>query len=199
VNKYLSEIFSEISPRNSLKRAITNNKNKSSIDRDAHLTKKMNSIKDSINKIKSESEEPSLIWSFDTKDLQKSMRDIVLKSENKVLMMYPQLKDIDPEVTMKLIDNKSRLIIQEDNLEDKESLELIKILLEKNVHINTKPLINTIIIISDETKSLVLFTDPKFEGLKIGLKHENTFSAIEGFEKAWKSSEDLNLEKLINS
>lgn len=75
------------------------------------------------------------------------MKDTIVTAQNKLLMMYPWVRNIDVSVLKKFMDTESRMIIQEASLDDDASVELIKLLQEKDVQIRTMPHVHTVAVV----------------------------------------------------
>ncbi len=161
------------------------------------IEERLDSFRGAINQIRSESKEPSIIWSFDASDVQEAMKDTILQADTKVIMMYPWIRNIDVGILKKFMDTKSRMIIQEAGLDDDASVELIKVLLDNNVQIRTMPHIHTVAVVSDDKHGLIISTDPIYESFEVGViyKDEKSILEIEKlFEEAWNLSKDIVLE-----
>lgn len=161
------------------------------------IEERLDSFRGAINQIRSESKEPSIIWSFDASDVQEAMKDTILQADTKVIMMYPWIRNIDVGILKKFMDTKSRMIIQEAGLDDDASVELIKVLLDNNVQIRTMPHIHTVAVVSDDKHGLIISTDPIYESFEVGViyKDEKSILEIEKlFEEAWNLSKDISLE-----
>lgn len=161
------------------------------------IEERLDSFRGAINQIRSESKEPSIIWSFDASDVQEAMKDTILKANEKVIMMYPWIRNIDVGILKKFMDTKSRMIIQEAGLDDDASVELIKVLLDNNVQIRTMPHIHTVAVVSDDKNGLIISTDPIYESFEVGViyKDEKSIMEIEKlFEEAWGLSKEIILE-----
>jgi hypothetical protein len=161
------------------------------------IEERLDSFRGAINQIRSESKEPSIIWSFDASDVQEAMKDTILTANSKVIMMYPWIRNIDVGILKKFMDTKSRMIIQEAGLDDDASVELIKVLLDNNVQIRTMPHIHTVAVVSDDKHGLIISTDPIYESFEVGViyKDEKSIMEIEKlFEEAWNLSQEISLE-----
>jgi len=161
------------------------------------IEERLDSFRGAINQIRSESKEPSIIWSFDASDVQEAMKDTILAANSKVIMMYPWIRNIDVGILKKFMDTKSRMIIQEAGLDDDASVELIKVLLDNNVQIRTMPHIHTVAVVSDDKHGLIISTDPIYESFEVGViyKDEKSIMEIEKlFEEAWSLSQEISLE-----
>ena len=158
---------------------------------------RLDSFKGTIDKLKSESTEPSIIWSFEAQDVQEAMKDTIGTAENKLLMMYPWVRNIDVSILKKFMDTESRMIIQEASLDDDASVELIKLLQEKNVQIKTMPHVHTVAVVADENNGLIISTDPIYESYEVGVIYKDKKSILEierMFEDAWGISKEIDLE-----
>ncbi|MDI6702344.1 hypothetical protein [Methanothermobacter wolfeii] len=161
------------------------------------LEDRLDSFKGAINRIRAETSEPSIIWSFDASDVQDAMKETINSAEEKVMLMYPWIRNIDVSVLKKFMDTDSRLIIQEASLDDEASVELIKVLLDNNVRIRTMPHIHTVAAVSDDKNGLIISTDPIYESFEVGViyKDKKSISEIKKlFEEAWNLSDEINLE-----
>lgn len=167
-------------------------------DLESLIDERLDSFKGTLDQLKSESQEPSIIWSFDASDVQDALKDTISKSERKIVMMYPWVRNIDVAVLKKFMDTESRMIIQEASLDDETSVELIKLLMDNDVKIRTMPHVHTVAVVSDETNGLIISTDPIYESFEVGVvyKDQKSIEEIERlFEDAWSISKNINLEK----
>ncbi len=170
---------------------------KNSKDIENIIDERLDSFKGTLDTLKSESQEPSIIWSFDAGDVQDALKDTISKAQTKILMMYPWIRNVDVAILKKFMDTESRMIIQEASLDDDTSVELIKLLLENNVQIRTMPHIHTVAVVSDNTNGLIISTDPIYESFEVGVmyKDQKSIEEIERlFEDAWGLSKDLDME-----
>lgn len=62
------------------------------------IDERLDSFKGTLDKLKFESQEPSIIWSFDSGNVKDTLTDTISKAENRVLMMYPWIRNIDVSV-----------------------------------------------------------------------------------------------------
>jgi sugar-specific transcriptional regulator TrmB len=141
--------------------------------------------------------EPSIIWSFEAQDVQEAMKDTISKAENKLLMMYPWVRNIDVIILKKFMELESRIIVQEASLDDDASVELLRLLLEKDVKIRTMPHVHTVTIVADDNNGLIISTDPIYESYEVGVIYKDPKSIQEigkMFEDAWGLSQDIDLE-----
>lgn len=166
-------------------------------DIESIIDERLDSFKGTIDKLKTDSTEPSIIWSFEAQDVQEAMKDTIVTAENKLLMMYPWVRNIDVGILKKFMDTESRMIIQEASLDDDASVELIKLLQDKDVGIRTMPHVHTVAIVSDDTNGLIISTDPIYESYEVGVIYKDKKSILEierMFEDAWSISQEVNLE-----
>ena len=141
---------------------------KNAKDIESIIDERLDSFKGTLDTLKSESQEPSIIWSFDAGDVQEALKDTISKADNKILMMYPWIRNIDVSILKKFMDTESRMIIQEASLDDDTSVELIRLLMENNVEIRTMPHIHTVAVVSDNNNGLIISTDPIYESFEVG-------------------------------
>ena len=88
------------------------------------------------------------------------------------------------------------MIIQEASLDDDASVELIRLLQEKNVHIRTMPHVHTVAVVADDSNGLIISTDPIYESYEVGVIYKDKKSILEierMFEDAWSISQDVDL------
>ena len=170
---------------------------KNAKDIESIIDERLDSFKGTLDTLKSESQEPSIIWSFDAGDVQDALKDTISKAQTKILMMYPWIRNIDVSILKKFMDTESRMIIQEASLDDDTSVELIKLLNENKVQIRTMPHIHTVAVVSDNTNGLIISTDPIYESFEVGVmyKDQKSIDEIERlFEDAWGLSKDIDME-----
>lgn len=161
------------------------------------VDERLDSFKGTLNRIKTESNDPSIIWSFEAQDVQGALKDTISQAEEKILMMYPWVRNIDVTVLKKFMDTDSRMIIQEASLDDDTSVELIKLLLENNVQIRTMPHVHTVAVVADDKNGLIISTDPIYESYEVGVvyRDQKSIHEIENmFEDAWNLSQEMKLE-----
>lgn len=166
-------------------------------DIESIIDERLDSFKGTIDKLKTDSTEPSIIWSFEAHDVQEAMKDTIVTAENKLLMMYPWVRNIDVGILKKFMDTQSRMIIQEASLDDDASVELIKLLQDKDVQVRTMPHVHTVAIVSDDNNGLIISTDPIYESYEVGVIYKDKKSILEierMFEDAWSISQEVNLE-----
>lgn len=161
------------------------------------IDERLDSFKGTLGKLKNESKEPGIIWSFDAGDVQEAMKDTIAKANTRILMMYPWIRNIDVGILKKFMDTESCIIVQEASLDDDASVELLRLLQDKNVKIRTMPHVHTIAVVSDETSGLIISTDPIYESYEVGVVYKDLKSIEEIerlFEDAWEISQDVDLE-----
>ncbi len=161
------------------------------------IEERLDSFKGTLNQIKSESKDPSIIWSFDAGDVQETMQDTILKANEKILMMYPWVRNIEVSSLKKFMETESKMIIQEASLDDDASVELIKLLMDNNVKIRTMPHVHTVAIVADAENGLIISTDPIYESFEVGVIYKDMKSIEEierMFDEAWKLSKDIELQ-----
>lgn len=160
------------------------------------IEERLDSFKGTLNQIKSESKDPSIIWSFDAGDVQETMQETILKADKKIMMMYPWIRNIDVGVLKKFMETDSKIILQEASLDDDASVELIKLLTDSNVKIRTMPHVHTVAIVSDEDNGLIISTDPIYESFEVGVIYKDQKSIEEigrMFNEAWNLSQEIDL------
>lgn len=166
-------------------------------DVESIIDERLDFFKGTLNKLKTESQEPTIIWSFDAGEVQDAMKDTISKAEKKVLMMYPWVRNIDVAVLKKFMDTESRMIVQEASLDDDASVELLQLLLDNQVKIRTMPHVHTVAVVADDSNGLIISTDPIYESYEVGViyKDSKSIEEIERlFEDAWSLSKDIDLE-----
>lgn len=161
------------------------------------VDERLDSFKGTLNRLKTETTDPSIIWSFEAQDVQGALKETISQAEEKILMMYPWVRNIDVSVLKKFMDTQSRMIIQEASLDDDASVELIKLLLENDVQIRTMPHVHTVAVVADDKNGLIISTDPIYESYEVGVvyRDQKSIQEIEHmFEDAWNLSKEMNLE-----
>ena len=166
-------------------------------DIESIIDERLDSFKGTLGKLKSESKEPGIIWSFDADDVKEAMVDTISKTNNRLLMMYPWIRNIDVSTLKKFMETDSCIIIQEASLDDDASVELLKLLIDKNVKIRTMPHVHTIAVVSDDKNGLIISTDPIYDSYEVGViyRDQKSIEEIERlFKDAWSISQDIDLE-----
>ena len=166
-------------------------------DIESIIDERLDSFKGTLGKLKSESKEPGIIWSFDADDVQEAMVETISKTNNRLLMMYPWIRNIEVSTLKKFMETESCIIIQEASLDDDASVELLKLLIDKNVKIRTMPHVHTIAIVSDNKNGLIISTDPIYDSYEVGVvyRDQKSIEEIERlFKDAWSISQDIDLE-----
>jgi sugar-specific transcriptional regulator TrmB len=170
---------------------------KDAMDIEGLIEERLDSFEMSATKLKSESTEPGLIWSFDEGDVQGALTEAISQAEDRILIMYPWIRNIDVELLKKFTEADSRMIIQEASLDDESSVEIMMLLMKNKVKIRTMPYVHTVAVVSDEDHGLIISTDPIYESFEVGVvyKDQKSIEEIERlFEDAWKISKDVDLE-----
>jgi hypothetical protein len=166
-------------------------------DIESLVDERLDSFKGTLNRLKTETTDPSIIWSFEAQDVQGALKETISQAEEKILMMYPWVRNIDVTVLKKFMDTESRMIIQEASLDDDASVELIKLLLENDVQIRTMPHVHTVAVVADDKNGLIISTDPIYESYEVGVVYRDpkSIQEIENmFEDAWNLSKEMDLE-----
>ncbi len=166
-------------------------------DIESIIDERLDSFKGTLGKLKSESKEPGIIWSFDADDVKEAMVDAISKTNNRLLMMYPWIRNIEISTLKKFMETDSCIIIQEASLDDDASVELLKLLMDKKVKIRTMPHVHTIAIVSDNKNGLIISTDPIYDSYEVGVvyRDQKSIEEIERlFKDAWSISQDIDLE-----
>ncbi len=166
-------------------------------DIESLVDERLDSFKGTLNRLKTETTDPSIIWSFDAQDVQGALKDTLSQAENRILMMYPWVRNIDVSILKKFMDTESRMIIQEASLDDDASVELIRLLLENDVKIRTMPHVHTVAVVADDNNGLIISTDPIYESYEVGAIYRDQKSIEEigkMFEDAWNLSKEMDLE-----
>lgn len=166
-------------------------------DIESIIDERLDSFRGTIGKLKSESQEPGIIWSFDADNVQEALKETISKANHRILMMYPWIRNIDVAVLKKFMETESSIIVQEASLDDDASVELLKLLQDKNVKIRTMPHVHTIAVAADDANGLIISTDPIYESYEVGVvyKDKKSVEEIERlFEDAWEISQDIDLE-----
>ncbi|HMK53335.1 MAG TPA: hypothetical protein VK444_00990 [Methanobacteriaceae archaeon] len=166
-------------------------------DIESLVDERLDSFKGTLTKLKSETKDPSIIWSFDAQDVQEALKDTLSQAEHRILMMYPWVRNIDISILKKFMDTESRMIIQEASLDDDASVELIQLLLENDVKIKTMPHVHTVAVVADDNNGLIISTDPIYESYEVGViyRDQKSIEEIERmFEDAWNLSKEMDLE-----
>ncbi|MEN4007412.1 MAG: hypothetical protein PQ964_08675 [Methanobacteriaceae archaeon] len=175
---------------------LKENSIKNTSDIENLIEERINSFKGTLNKVKFESKSPGIIWSFDSGDVRDTMHDTILKADKKVLLMYPWIRNIDVSVLKRFMEIDAKMILQEPNLDDDASVELIKLLMENNVKIRTMPHVHTVAIVSDEDNGLIISTDSIYDSFEVGMiyKDQRSVEEIERmFEEVWGLSQEIDL------
>jgi len=152
-------------------------------------------LDDVIEERKSETKS-SIIWSFEASDVQEIMQDTLTEANESIMIMYPWIRNLDTSILKKFIDTKSKVIIQEANLDDDASVELIKLLIDNNVDIRTMPHVHTVAAVADNKKGLIISTDPIYDSFEVGVVYNDKKSIKEIqklFEKAWSLSNKISI------
>jgi hypothetical protein len=161
------------------------------------IDERLDSFKGTLSSLKTESTEPSIIWSFEAQDVQGAMKDTVSSAESKILLMYPWVRNIDVSILKKFMEIDSKMIIQEASLDDDASVELIRLLMQNQVQIRTMPHVHTVALVSDDSNGLIISTDPIYESYEVGVIYKDKKSILEiekMFEEAWNISKEIDME-----
>ena len=130
---------------------------------------------------------------------QEAFEEVASHSKEEILLEAPTIKDMGERFLSSIAENKTRVIIQEFDLEDISYVLLLSSLIKKGVEIKTLPIVNSFNLIGDTSHALLISNSVDEEDFEYGAVYtdEPSIENIkELFESSWKIANDLDISGL---
>lgn len=133
---------------------------------------------------------------------QEAFEEVASHSKEEILLEAPTIKDMGERFLSSIAEIKTRVIIQEFDLEDISYVLLLSSLIKKGVEIKTLPIVNSFNLIGDTSHALLISNSVDEEDFEYGAVYtdEPSIENIkELFESSWKIANDLDISGLNES
>ena len=133
---------------------------------------------------------------------QEAFEEVASHSKEEILLEAPTVKDMGERFLSSLSKIKSRVIIQEFDLEDISYVLLLSSLIKKGVEIKTLPSIDSFNLIGDTSHALLISNSIDQEDFEYGAVYDDKGSVEnikELFESSWNLANDLDISTIIEN
>ena len=117
-------------------------------------------------------------------------------------MEAPTVKDMGERFLSSLSNIKSRVIIQEFDLEDISYVILLSSLIKKGVEIKTLPSVDSFNLIGDTSHALLISNSIDEDDFEYGAVYDEK-SSVESikalFESSWELANDLDINSIVDN
>ena len=133
---------------------------------------------------------------------QEAFEEVATHSKEEILLEAPTIKDMGDRFLSSLSKIKSRVIIEEFDLEDISYVLLLSSLIKKGVEIKTLASVDSFNLIGDTSHALLISNSIDEDDFEYGAVYDDEES-VENikqlFESSWKLANDLNINALIEN
>lgn len=133
---------------------------------------------------------------------QEAFEEVAMHSKEEILLEAPTVKDMGERFLSNLSKIKSRVIVQEFDLEDISYVLLLSSLIKKGVEIKTLPSVDSFNLIGDNSHALLIsnsIDEADFEYGAVYDDKESVENIKELFESSWKLANDLDINFLVDN
>ena len=133
---------------------------------------------------------------------QEAFEEVAMHSKEEILLEAPTVKDMGERFLSNLSKIKSRVIVQEFDLEDISYVLLLSSLIKKGVEIKTLPNVDSFNLIGDTSHALLIsnsIDEADFEYGAVYDDKESVENIKELFESSWNLANDLDINSLIEN
>ena len=133
---------------------------------------------------------------------QEAFEEVASHSKEEILLEAPTVKDMGERFLSSLSKIKSRVIIQEFDLEDISYVLLLSSLIKKGVEIKTLPSIDSFNLIGDTSHALLISNSIDQEDFEYGAVYDDKESVEnikELFESSWNLANDLDISTIVEN
>lgn len=133
---------------------------------------------------------------------QEAFEEVASHSKEEILLEAPTIKDMGDRFLSNLSKIKSRVIIQEFDLEDISYVLLLSSLIKKGVEIKTMPSIDSFNLIGDTSHALLISNSIDEDDFEYGAVYDDKESVEnikELFESSWNLANDLDINALVEN
>ena len=133
---------------------------------------------------------------------QEAFEEVASHSKEEILLEAPTIKDMGDRFLSSLSKIKSRVIIEEFNLEDISYVLLLSSLIKKGVEIKTLASVESFNLIGDTSHALLISNSIDEDDFEYGAVYDDVES-VENikvlFESSWKLANDLDIGALVEN
>ena len=133
---------------------------------------------------------------------QEAFEEVAMHSKEEILLEAPTVKDMGERFLSNLSKIKSRVIVQEFDLEDISYVLLLSSLIKKGVEIKTLPNVDSFNLIGDTSHALLIsnsIDEADFEYGAVYDDKESVENIKELFESSWKLAYDLDINSIVEN
>ena len=133
---------------------------------------------------------------------QEAFEEVASHSKEEILLEAPTIKDMGDRFLSSLTKIKSRVIIEEFDLEDISYVLLLSSLIKKGVEIKTLASVESFNLIGDTSHALLISNSIDEDDFEYGAVYDDVES-VENikvlFESSWKLANDLDISALVEN
>ena len=133
---------------------------------------------------------------------QEAFEEVASHSKEEILLEAPTIKDMGDRFLSNLSKIKSRVIIEEFDLEDLSYVLLLSSLIKKGVEIKTLPSVDSFNLIGDTSHALIISNSIDEDDFEYGAVYDDEES-VENikklFESSWELANDLNINAIVEN
>ena len=133
---------------------------------------------------------------------QEAFEEVASHSKEEILLEAPTIKDMGDRFLSNLSKIKSRVIIEEFDLEDLSYVLLLSSLIRKGVEIKTLPSVDSFNLIGDTSHALIISNSIDEDDFEYGAVYDDEESVKNIkvlFESSWKLANDLDIGALVEN
>ncbi len=133
---------------------------------------------------------------------QEAFEEVANHSKEEILLEAPTIKDMGDRFLSSISKIKTRIIIQEFDLEDISYVLLLSSLIKKGVEIKTLASVDSFNLIGDTSHALIISNSLDEEDFEYGAVYDDVESVEnikELFESSWKIAKDLDINAIVEN
>ena len=132
---------------------------------------------------------------------QEAFEEVASHSKEEILLEAPSIKDMGDRFLSSLSKIKSRVIIEDFDLDDISYVLLLSSLIKKGVEVKTLPSVNSFNLIGDTSHALIISNSVDEADFEYGAVYDDTDS-VENikklFESSWNLASDLDINAIVD-
>ena len=133
---------------------------------------------------------------------QEAFEEVASHSKEEILLEAPTVKDMGERFLSNLSKIKSRVIVQEFDLDDISYVLLLSSLIKKGVEIKTLPSVDSFNLIGDTSHALLISNSIDEDDFEYGAVYDDRESVEnikELFESSWNLANDLDISSIVEN
>ena len=133
---------------------------------------------------------------------QEAFEEVASHSKEEILLEAPTVRDMGERFLSNLSKIKSRVIVQEFDLDDISYVLLLSSLIKKGVEIKTLPSVDSFNLIGDTSHALLISNSIDEDDFEYGAVYDDRESVEnikELFESSWNLASDLDIGSLVEN